>query len=197
MRNCLVSTLCLFVVLVITGMTVRCISVSFKANRISKELYKNLDRIYERNGMVVNISDCLETQWDSIYVLGHHCDSLVLDSVMPPQYGIKGNSYRNSMVVLRSGKAIYVDYILRDGFASPPVQFYIPDREDSYLITPEDDFLVWEEDGHYVLFPAKECLTENNQFFVSNLNLANDDRLFLEKLSVFLDGEIDLKDLFK
>ena len=37
---------------------------------------------------------------------------------------------------------------------------------------------------------------ENEEFFLNHINIGYDDRLFIEKLSAFLDGDLNLKELF-
>ncbi len=185
--------------LIVIILAIHYVSISFKSDKISQELYKNLSSSLVGNGMIVDISDCLETEWDSIYIIGRYCDSLELNQVIPSQYGIEGNKFNNSIIVLKSGKVKYINYIHQDGFITPRVRFYIPNNKNTFLITHEDnyEFIVWNDRHYYVLFPAKECLDKDDYFFGNNLDIGYDDRLFIEKLSAFLDGDIDFKELIE
>ena len=199
MRKSIVYFLCIILMLILLALTIHFVSICFKPNKISKELYKNINKIYENDGMMVDISDLLKMEWDSIYILGYYCDSLEISRVLPSQYNIKGNNLNNSIILLKSGKVGYINYIHQDGFATPPVRFFIPHDGKSFLITHKENykFFVWNNDNHYVLFPAKECAMENEDFFLNHISIGYDDRLFIEKLSAFLDGDLNLKELFK
>ena len=93
---------------------------------------------------------------------------------------------------MKSGKVKYINYIYEDGFTTPRVRFYIPNIEGCYLITHKDNnkFIVWNESHYYVLFPAKDCSDKDDNFFWEHLDIAYDDRLFIEKFYAFLDGNI-------
>ena len=199
MKNCLVYTICIILATIVIILVIHYVSISFKADKSRQELYKNLDEIVDSNGMIVDISDCLETEWDSIYVIGRYCDSLELKRVIPSQYKLAGNNYNNSIIVLKSGKVKYINYIRQDGFTTPRVRFYIPNDGNFFLVTHEDnyEFIVWNDRHYYVLFPAKECIDKDDNFFWNNLDIAYDDRLFIEKFLAFLDGDIVFKELIE
>ena len=61
--------------------------------------------------LLVDISDCIKTEWDSIYILGHFCDSVILSNTKLEQYGITGDGYRDCIVIIYSGKVSYIEYI--------------------------------------------------------------------------------------
>ena len=59
---------CIIFAIILVILSIHYVSISFKPDRISRELYKNLSKTFDKNGMIVDISNCLDTEWDSIYV---------------------------------------------------------------------------------------------------------------------------------
>ncbi len=198
MKNKLSLLFCGFLLFVSYALISHYLSIIFKPDKISKEIYDKLKSLSIQDRMLVDISDCIKTEWDSIYILGHFCDSVILSNTKLEQYGITGDGYRDCIVIIYSGKVSYIEYIEDDGFTAPPIQFYMDDETNSYLVTHKNNskFIVCNNNNHYMLFPAAQYALSPDIFFNRNFQLPFDDRTFIEKFYAYLNGDIEMKDLF-
>lgn len=111
MKNKLSLLFCGFLLFVSYALISHYLSIIFKPDKISKEIYDKLKSLSIQDRMLVDISDCIKTEWDSIYILGHFCDSVILSNTKLEQYGITGDGYRDCIVIIYSGKVSYIEYI--------------------------------------------------------------------------------------
>lgn len=72
------------------------------------------------------------------------------------------------------------------------------DETNSYLVTHKNNskFIVCNNNNHYMLFPAAQYALSPDIFFNRNFQLPFDDRTFIEKFYEYLNGDIEMKDLF-